>query len=740
MARQRLPVQVNQFIGGLNTEANPLSFPENSSYDELNISLNTDGSRSRRAGFAFEDGSTELSTGFTKGSERVGRSQFVWDNPGGINNKQLMVVQIGDYVGIHDMDVEPLSDGLIYSTNVNGEYSSNTFSYAVVDGLLIMVTGEKRPYVFSYEDGAVTSARETLLIRDFFGVEAEDISDGRILTEAQNVGFRPEAANSPSTHNYNLRNQTYAYPRAAKTGVETLLDPITTFSTFSGGLYPSNSDSVIPFLYPDTEASNKTLDVYDAKNHYSNPLGTTYAPKGFFIIDALARGPSRLEQVADLMAEHPGLAVQVPWVPTDTTPDGPTTIEQYAGRVWYGGFNGSIEGGDSKSPRMSSYLLFSRVIEEPSQIALCYQDADPTSAEDAEIVDSDGGFLKVDGAYNIKKLVNNENSLFVIAENGIWRVVGTDNDVFRATGYSVTKLSEEGCVSSGSIVKDRSNIFYWGDNDIFVITRNEYGDWLVENLSEKTISSLYRSISKEDRLTVSSVYDVFNYSIRWLYGNDISKNTETSELILNTKFGAFTKYSISGSAVVSGPATVAYASELEVDNTNIVTSQSQNVTANSVDVTLPYSSSVRGSPFTIYCVIIDDTNLTYSFGSYKDGVILDWGTTDSPAWLITGPITAGDARLRKDVPYLTTYFNIIEDSSCGISAIWDWTTSRDGGRWSGLREAYRVTRSATGDSLLTTRNRIRGSGTAVSFAFNSGSGKPFTLYGWDFNLQANKEE
>ena len=50
--------EFNTFVGGLVTEASPLTFPENASIDEANFELDRNGSRSRRLGMDYEEGLT----------------------------------------------------------------------------------------------------------------------------------------------------------------------------------------------------------------------------------------------------------------------------------------------------------------------------------------------------------------------------------------------------------------------------------------------------------------------------------------------------------------------------------------------------------------------------------------------------------------------------------------------------------------------------------------------------------
>lgn len=60
MARQQAQAEINNFVGGLVTEASPLTFPENASLDEKNFVLNRDGSRRRRLGMRIMTGEGKI--------------------------------------------------------------------------------------------------------------------------------------------------------------------------------------------------------------------------------------------------------------------------------------------------------------------------------------------------------------------------------------------------------------------------------------------------------------------------------------------------------------------------------------------------------------------------------------------------------------------------------------------------------------------------------------------------------
>ena len=743
MPRQRTAVQVNQFVGGINTEANPLSYPANFSFDENNMEFLPDGSRERRKGFDVgyvEDTTTTIAP---NSSLVLGRSQYLWLDPGGQAGEKVMVVQVGNHLSLHPF----LASGSTGVSDTPTTYTlssalyDKTFSYTNSDGLLVIATGEKEVTVIDYNGTTFTKTTRTLLIRDLIGVEADDGTN--TLTDPLNNQLRPTTLTDE--HLYNLRNQTFALPRV-EGDADTLnvRDPIAEFYLNSGStIYPSNSDSVVEYLIADANlATNRTIERYNATSMFKTPPDSGLAPKGYFIIDALERGVSRAAQVAVLEAAHPATigTLAVTTLLADTTPGGPSVVGSYAGRVWYAGFSSEITSGDALSPRMNSYVLFSQLVDNPGKLHLCFQEADPTSNSDPDIVDTDGGFIKIDGARNINRLVEFGTSLFVLAENGVWQITGIDNNTFTATTFSITKLSTNGCINGLSVVSTDDSIFYWGTNGIYVIGQTEIGDWRVLNSAENTVQTLYENIALSHRKTACGFYDRYSKSVRWVYGTDVYSPTSTYELVFNVKYTAFTlnKINVVGNAV--GPITGV--SDRETNFFNF-----------------------SGSPHeydpieTHYCIINGSSpNFTITFGGYHgtpdsaDGIVVeDWtteGSIDSEAYILTGPLNTNENRLRKEVPYLTTFFKRTnedsllsnEDSSCLVTARWGWTDDPLSGKWTTERQAYRVLRSNTGETMIFTRNSIRGSGKAIAFKFKSSPGKTMRIYGWEFNIQAGSEE
>ena len=749
--RQRSPVRVNQFVGGLNTEANPLDFPPTASIDEQNMSINRDGSRSRRNGFDVEDDFQVNTVPISIQDElTLARNQFLWSNTGGSGNRELMVLQVGNYIAIHDLNALPLSNTPIFTKTFAADTYDNNYGFAVVDGLLVVATGEKEIYVFTYDSGVITVEQKSLLIRDLFGVTADN-GGSRVLTDPLNTQYRPTTL-TPS-HLYNLRNQTFALPRVIENDSTTLIDTVQKFNEATGtdNTYPSNADNASAFIFANpNQESNREVERFQANTMIKSLPASTKAPIGYFIIDALERGDSREAREAALRADNPQLTLSVSGLAQDKTPGGPSTISQYSGRIWYAGFSGDVVDGDDQSPRLSSYIMFSQVVQNPSDINLCYQAADPTSIEDASLVESDGGFIKLDGAYNIKALIPVDSSLFVIAENGVWRVVGLDENTFTATTYSVSKLTDEGCVSAGSAVVNNKTLAYWGEDSIYGIAQDNVGSWQVNNLTQTTIQTFYDGISAKDKASAIGYFDPEGLSIRWVYGSDVATLTQSKELILDLRYSAFTKnlvnlptgnrglFTVSGGSVPVGQQFITVTDDVGA----VVTSGGEDVFVNATTIQ-------RGFTDAYYSVVTEfGPAIKYTFGRFnRKDTTDDWtrlgSPTDSPAFLLTGSITGGDGRLKKDVPYLTAYFNQPEngaDASCIFSSRWDWTTTSLSGKWTPPRQIFRRQRFYNDGGILTTRNKVRGFGRSVAFSFESEPGLPMKLYGWEFNVEATKEE
>lgn len=172
MPRTNLPVEFNTFVAGLITEASPLTFPQNASLDEENFVLRPYGSRVRRNGIDYESGYQIIDSTQTMPSDSNPIiSIFKWDNVGGDSTKTFIVVQIGKRIHFFDASIQPLSSGLVGYWDYDNSVPIIRFSFASVDGKLVVVTGRQTVDVFTYTDEtSFTILSKSLLVRDLFGV------------------------------------------------------------------------------------------------------------------------------------------------------------------------------------------------------------------------------------------------------------------------------------------------------------------------------------------------------------------------------------------------------------------------------------------------------------------------------------------------------------------------------------------------------------------------------------------
>ena len=471
------------------------------------------------------------------------------------------------------------------------------------------------------------------------------------------------------------------------------------------------------------------------------------------------------------MSQYSELTYTVTSLPADTTPGGASAICEFSGRVFYAGFSGEVTDGDDNSPRMSSYILFSQLVEDPTDITTCYQDGDPTSKEDPDLVDTDGGFIRIDGAYNIIKLINVGNALAVLASNGVWLIQGGSDYGFKATNYMTTKISDHGCDSPGSVVVIDNTFLYWADSGIYNVGPNQFGDYVADNVTQKTIQKFYDAIDGLDRKACKGTYDSYDKKVRWLYGGRYGSSQNVRELVLDVTLGAYY------------PATIEFTDEggrLPLLISGVIVPpfknvlQDINVTVNGVDVTVGGDIvTTEGTVLTtstkevLYVVLLSTFPVTYTFATYRDAFHRDWRSidgvgVDAPSTLVTGWLSGKDFQRTKQVIYLSAHFLKTENgfsedntgdwyplnpSSCLVQAQWEWTNSANAGRWGRQFQAYRHKRhyfpgdiSDTyndGEYVVTTRNKLRGKGKVLSLKFQSEPDKHMELLGWSILMGVN---
>lgn len=539
MSRGEANKVFNNFVGGLNTESSPLTFPENASLDEENMVLSRQGSRQRRLGMDYEEDFVKINTG-KRETEFLGLgiSSYGWRDVNDDPTVGLSIVQIGNELYFFDLlklsqSSNPKHGGIALILNAS---ISQVYSFTPILGRLIVATGETSIVVLEYDvdtDTVIATERE-LYIRDFFGVE-------------DNLGISQRPNILSEEHRYNLHNQGWSTTN------------INDFNS-SQNIYPSNAD--IMHLGKDADQN------FDSALLLKQEFGSTPAPKGKDIINAFSRGQSRNTGGTSVAWRTPFID-ELPFnlqfpdlykstdfsgsLIEDRTVGGHKAVATYAGRVFYAGANSELIDGDARSPNMSSYIFFSQVIENIEKASACYSEADPTSEHISDLVGSDGGTIKINGASNITKLISIGNALLVLADTGVWVIFGSDAG-FSATNFQVAKVSDIGTTSGASVVSASNSVYYWAKTGIHVVTSDPASGQLVStNIIENTIQTLYNEIPEIVKQNTPGTYDPAANQVRWLYTleddyDGISGRFKFNrELILDLTLSAIFKHHIKDS-------------------------------------------------------------------------------------------------------------------------------------------------------------------------------------------------
>jgi len=775
MAKVTSEKKYSTFVKGLITEANALTFPENASLDEDNFDLKINGSRVRRLGIDYEEDYVLTETGILAETLTGTRKSFHrWDFPGGAADVVIGVVRVHSKLWfVNLLDPSPSTALLNGGAAITiPDLANAEVETAVINNKLILVSSDLLyPTLLEYDSitQLVTSSSFPIQVRDIWGVY-----------DALSIGERP--ATLTELHEYNLINQGWSdtISSSCAAGLVTTeianrvwkelnpgwgvpvtrTAPITLPVTLSCtattlGVYPSNAD--IWTLGKVGDSTSADFEKYDPDALVRNSIDNTEASKGSIIIDAFDRGGSRY------------IATGLP-VPGDQETGRPSCVAAYAGRVWYSGISSNTLYGDSRSPNYSGYLFFSQIVTARGKLGLCFQDADPTSPNISDIIDTDGGTIQLPEVSKVYKMLSVKDSLLVFADNGIWEIYG-DTGGFKATNYQTAQVSSVGITNPKAVVIAGDVVIYWAKAGIFALSPNQTtGRYTGESISLSTVQSYYNSIPAVAKDNARGFYDASENHIRWLYNDTVGYSNTTNvnhynrQLNLDLALQAFYKYSISpltnSSPQVSDWIVIPAHATVRVD-TDVVVGADLVLAGTDGQVVVGIDQSiVREEQYSFLTFV----GTAWTVSKYKNTSFMDWKTADGigadySSYLVTGYDTFGEIMRSKQTPYIFFYLNRTEDgftadgsgnliptnpSSCNVQAQWNWANSAVGGKWGNPFQAYKYTRSYTpsgvgdtydtGDSILVTKNKLRGSGKALSLKIYSDTGKDMQLLGWSVTI------
>jgi len=637
-----------------------------------------------------------------------------------------------------------------------------------------------------------------LRVRDFWGLKAIDPTSGDDLTEGQNLHIRPSVTppfdDNDKMYLYNLRNQGFGRACLAEGG-STKIDPVGYYQglTESGGKVPALADKFNNFYYANAaEPTYPTADRFHGIVMSQEIPTNDRAPMGSAIIRLFDRQESRkdfLDKIFDesISGSWYGSPTSSPF-PSDKAISGERVgiMEYYAGRMWYGGFLGDLTGPQADfdgAPKLENTIFFSQLIRRDSDVGKCYQEGDPTGVSNPDLVATDGGFIPINEARNLTELKAYKDSLLIFSDQGVWAVRPVSDSGFTATSYQVVKITSKPAPYQGSIVDTGDTILFLNNEGVNAIQYNQLGDLEHVLISEDILDDYFSNISPLDLSNAKGDSSRVNRKVEWV----IPEVESTRILSLDLTLGAYTQKVVEGN-LTQNEVQVLSVVALPPDAIGSIEEQ---VVVGVDDVIVAgdpviISSQVPGASDIDFLYLIGQTYQTgfasriqYGFATESDQTFTDWaifpyatfgGTdpvwtaptpTDAEGYFVTSYLTGGDTLRNKQVPYLVTLLNKTESgfvdvggdlqpvnpSSCLVQARWNWTNSDRSGKWGREFQAYRHRRfympTGSGDgfddgnSVVTTKNKLRGGGKSLSLRMKTEPLKDFQVLGWSMVMGVN---
>lgn len=700
---------VNTFVKGLITEASELTFPENASLDELNCALERDGTRRRRKAVTLEENAVTSGTAITEGSVIQTAD---WFNVAGQTNLEFLVVQNGKDLTFYEKARNPLSDQKVanasfdlstVSASNNLSPSEERIQVTSLNGVLVVASPAINTVYLEYDEAGspnkITGTEIEFKERDFEWQGSIDEVTDEYFEEGTSVS---------NQRKYDTENVGWIGTKGA--AALTTYGAPTTYPALTHAWY-SGKTSAGAFSKADW------LEIY---------TGSSLAANGHYVLDVFNK-------------------VRTNSIPTEVETGRFRTVAAYAGRVFYAGIDSAENGGK---------VYFSRLTENIRDIGNCYQVNDPTSEVLSDLLDTDGGVVSIPDAHNIRKLHVLGASLLVFAENGVWAVAGVDN-VFRATEFAITQISDVGIVNENTFVVGGGIPIWWAKTGIYAIqARENLNTPTANNLSLSTIQTLWNDIPNEKKAQAFAEYDQINQRIFWFYpdkGETIDYKYNNI-LVLDLPLQAFYPWKVSDGADGHYIVGTSYFSGLGSTSTETQVINGSDTIVNGADnvVATLYRDFLQGDS-EIKLLVRSGTDSKLTVATFSGDTYLDWGDANYSSFAEAGYDFMGNLSGFKNAPYVTTYMRVTEDgyvadglgyafinpSSCKMSVSWNLNKAN-----STPREIYKLKDVPVVDpndlssinyptDTVVTKSKVRGRGRSMKLRFESTEGKDFHLVGYE---------
>jgi hypothetical protein len=574
----------NNFVKGLITEATRLEVPENAATEIWDVVINSKGELVRRPGWEFEINQS------TQTLSRAGMAitTYQWLNASGDEENNIIIMQVGDTLYFYEA-VDPFSANLLTPTIDLNTFTpaggtapdAQTCYFSEGNSKVFVTHAFLESFFLTFNSPTdITATQIDPQIRDFEGLVSL-ASDG--VTELA-IDERETAniADLDPTHKYNLFNQGWHHESNAA---------LTTWDSRTD--MPSNAD--VWWAYKNSSGVFATAEIAKVD------LGNTPAPSGHYLLNIYNEDRQTASGISTIAAVTTG----------GTRCE---TSAFFAGRLWLT---------DLRYTGKNSHLYYSQVITDDTMYGTMHQVNDPTVEDLSTLNAGDGGFITIPEAGVIHQIVPVQNTMAVMAANGVWLVTGSSGLAFSANDFSVVKVSTARTASSRSFVTAEAFPFWWGDDGIYSLTPDETGQtFKVTNLIDDTIREFYEAIPIAARREARGAYSASDRTIHWLYQSETPATTETLQeydkvLTFNLREGAFIPWTISTSGT----------NNVKVHDV-IATESANNITTND---TVVFDDLVSG---TVTVTAAAPGVVTHTSHGMVDDQIVQFTTTDTlPAGL-----------------------------------------------------------------------------------------------------------
>ena len=694
MARASGTSVENNFVKGFLTEYSGFNFPENACEETLNCVFDQTGKVTRRLGLALE---TTVSPPVVTFNDDSVSTSFVWKSAGFRSENSFVVQQIDNIIHFYKVISDNIADNKASFTfdlnthSTGGSPGSYPSQFSNGSGRLFVSNPDTETFYLKYDSDtdSITSTVIEVKIRDF-----------KVLEDGYDINESMSTSESTPAYLYNLYNQGWT---------EALLNG---WKYHSNTSYPTKGQ--VWWYFRDISVSTPVtpfVNFYPVYRYKFQDLGFSLAPRGYYLLNAF-------NQDRDLASGLSGL-------PSLTSRNKRPSCNAFInGRIFLSGV---------EADGYNGVVYFSNILKDADADIRFYQNGDPSSEVNYQLLANDGGAFTIPEAGKVIRMVPVKNTLVIFCTNGVWTVQGNEGVGFTATDFAVERISDEPCLNNQSYITVSTFPVWWTNEGIFTLQSSNVGAINSQNLTKTTIQTFFDTIPTSCKRYVKSAYNTLTKEIFWIYSDDFSNpKTFNRVLVLNVPTQAFYVHSLSTSIkiidLVAPPVSGQTEEEAVVTNSLGLTVQDSSFN----DVTAVELVDYNPDSLLNVKFIVGYDSDKIGFAKFSNVNKLDWEDLASPgeeydSYFETGPRVRGEGQRKFTENYVTVFSKYESNSSCWMFPIWDYGLTNDSNRFGTPQQAI------TSDSRFnysSKRLRLRGSGKAVKFRFESEGTKPFNILGW----------